>query len=244
VIVLLQHKKRLFILIIVAIMTVTALFISGCLETAQTTPATIDDAALEAYGWSQISMEEKSLEQNITETTSIVFNSATVKYHNDRLTSDINEQVLEFKEDNNLPVSIDIPESLSAQITTYRLSLPSGAQLPTELVSKIMDSRMNEIRENNDIENTQESSTRTITLDDGTETVVKIFTASGNSTESGMKMMGFFTSFSNDESSTFVMGFVPDGAYTVDAGIINGTVFSIDGENEIDEMLQLVSTIE
>jgi hypothetical protein len=241
VIVLLPHNKRLFTLITILF---TALLISGCLETAQTVPATINDAALEAYGWSQVSLEEKSLEQNITESTTIVFNSTTVKYHNDRLTSDLNEQALEFKEENNLPVSIEIPESLSAQIITYRLSLPSGAQLPSELVSKIVDSRMSEIQESNDIESTQESYTRTITLVDGSEAVVKIFTSSSNTTDSGMKMMGFFTTFSNDESSTIVMGLVPDGAYTVDAGIINGTVFSIDGESEIDEMLKLVSTIE
>lgn len=240
-IVLLLRTNKLVILI-------TTIFlislISGCLETANTQPATIEEAALEAYGWSQTSLEEKSMEQNITDTTSIVFNSATVKYRNERLISDINEQILEFKEENNLPVSIDVPESFSAQIITYRLSLPSGAKLPTELVSKIMDSRMNEIQENNDIENTQQASTRTITLDDGTETVVKIFTASGNSTESGMKMMGFFTTFSNDDSSTIVMGFVPEGEYNMNAGIVNGTVFSIDVDNEIDEMLELVSTIE
>lgn len=239
-IVLLPDKKRFLTLI--AILT-TTLFICGCLETAQTVPATIDDAALEAYGWSQVSLEENAHEQNITDTTSIVFNSATVKYHNDRLTSDINEQALKFKEENNLPVSIEIPESLSAQIITYRLTLPSGTKLPTELVSKIMDSRMSEIQENNDIENTQESSTRTITLADGSEAFVNIFTSSTNTTDSGMKMMGFFTTFSNEDSSTVVMGFVPDGAYTVNAGIINGTVFSIDGESEIDEMLKLVSTI-
>ncbi|TQD25688.1 hypothetical protein FKV42_07255 [Methanolobus vulcani] len=237
----LPHKKRLFTLITILF---TALLISGCLETAQTVPATIDDAALEAYGWSQVSLEEKSLEQNITESTTIVFNSTTVKYHNDRLISDLNEQALEFKEENNLPVSIEIPESLSAQIITYRLSLPSGAQLPSELVSKIVDSRMSEIQESNDIESTQESYTRTITLADDSEAVVKIFTSSSNTTDSGMKMMGFFTTFSNDESSTIVIGLVPDGAYTVDAGFINGTVFSIDGESEIDEMLKLVSTIE
>jgi hypothetical protein len=241
VIVLLLHKKRFFTLII---MLVTVLFICGCLETAQTEPATIDEAALEAYGWKQVSLEEKSLEQNITESTTIVFNSTTVKYHNDRLTSDINEQVLEFKEENNLPVSIELPESLSAQVITYRLTLPSGTKLPTEIVSKILDSRMNEIQESNDIEIIQEASTRTITLADGSEAVVKIFTSSANSTASEMKMMGFFTTFSNEGSSTVVIGFVPDGAYTVDAGIINGTVFSIDGENEIDEMLELVSTIE
>ena len=238
-IVLLPHKKIFLTLITIV---ATTLFISGCLETAQTVPATINDAALEAYGWSQVSLEEKSLEQNITETTSIVFNSATVKYHNDRLTSDLNEQALEFKEENNLPVAIEIPESLSAQIITYRLTLPSGTKLPTDLVSKIMDSRMTEIEKSSDVGNLQESATRTITLDDGREALVKIF--SGNSTESGMKMMGFFTAFSNEDSSTIVMGFVPDGAYTVNAGIINGTVFSIDGSSEIDEMLKLVSTIE
>ncbi|WP_342304790.1 hypothetical protein [Methanolobus sp. ZRKC5] len=217
---------------------------SGCLETPQATPAAIDENALLAYGWSQLSIEENSLEQTITDSTSIILNSTTVKYHNDRLTADINEQVLDFKESNNLPVSIDIPESLSAQIITYRLSLPSGAKLPTELVSKIMESKIDEMEANNDVTNVEETSTKKLILDDGTETIVKIFSAAGNSTDSGMRMLGFVTAFENGDTSTIVIGVVPNGEYNIDAGIVNGTLFSIDGNSELDEMLELVSTIE
>ncbi len=218
--------------------------ISGCLETPRAQPATIDENALEEYGWSLISTEENSFEQAITESTSIVLNSTTVKYNNDRMTSEINEQVTEFRQNNNLPVSLEVPESLSARIITYRLSLPSGAKLPTEIISKIMDNKVSEIESSNDIQSTQETNTRKLTMADGTETVVKIFTSAGNSTNTGMKMMGFVTAFESEDSSTVVMGFVPDGEYRIENGIINGTLFSIDGDSKIDEMLELVSTIE
>lgn len=217
---------------------------SGCLETPQATPAAIDENALLAYGWSQLSIEEKSLEQTVTDSASIILNSTTVKYHNDRLTADINEQVLYFKESNNLPVSIDIPETLSAQIITYRLSLPSGAKLPTELVSKIMENKIDEMEASNDVTSVEETSTKKLVLNDGTETIVKIFSAAGNSTDSGMRMLGFVTAFENEDTSTIVIGIVPDGEYNIDAGIVNGTLFSIDGNSELDEMLELVSTIE
>jgi hypothetical protein len=59
-----------------------------------------------------------------------------------------------------------------------------------------------------------------------------------------MRMLGFVTAFENEDTSTIVMGVVPDGEYNVDAGIVNGTLFSIDGNSELDEMLELVSTIE
>lgn len=220
------------------------IFISGCLETPQVSPASIDENVLNAYGWSLVSTEEKSFEQEITNSTSIVLNSSTLKYHNDRLSSDLNEQALLFKEENKLPVSIDIPDSLSAQIITYRLSLPSGATLPTGIVNMIMERKINEIETSNDLASAQETSTRKLVLDDGTETVVKIFSASGNSTDTGMRMMGFVAAFENEDSSTIVMGFVPDGEYTIQSGPVNGTLFSINGESEIDEMLELISTIE
>jgi hypothetical protein len=216
----------------------------GCLETPMTSPATIDENALLAYGWSQVSVEERSFEQTITNSTSIVLNSATVKYQNERLISDINEQAIEFQESNKLPVSIDLPGSISASIVTYRLSLPAGAKLPTGLVSKIMESKINEIEADNNAGDVQETTTRKITLSDGTETIVRIFSASGNSTDSEMRIVGFVTAFENDDSSTIVMGFVPDGGHHVEIGPVNGTLFYIDGNKEINEMLELVSTIE
>ncbi|MEZ5335198.1 MAG: hypothetical protein R2741_08170 [Methanolobus sp.] len=231
------------VLYFIAFTLIFAMF-SGCLETPQVSPATIDENALTAYGWSQVSLEVKSLEQEITNSTTIVLNSSTAKYHNDRLSSDINEQTLQFKEENNLPVTIDIPDSLSAQIVTYRLSLPSGATLPTGIVNKIMERKIAEIESSNDLGTTQETSTRKLLLDDGTETVVQIFSSSANSTDTGMKMMGFVAAFEDEESSTIVMGFVPDGEYNIESGPVNGTLFSIDGNNEIDEMLELVSTID
>ncbi|WP_091932854.1 hypothetical protein [Methanolobus profundi] len=217
---------------------------SGCLETPEATPATIDENALSAYGWSQVSVEEKTFEQQITGSKTLTISSATVEYYNDRLMNDINEQTLQFTEDNNIPVSIDLPDSMTAHIITYRLSLPSGATLPTDLVSDIREKMLTDLKEGNDIDSIQETTTRTIILNDGTEAVVKIYTGSGNSTDTDLKMMGFVTAFEGENTNTFVMGFVPDGEHRIESGIVNGTLFSIDGESEMDEMLELISMIE
>ncbi|WP_319507812.1 hypothetical protein [uncultured Methanolobus sp.] len=233
-------KKNYFLISLLFIISLS----SGCLETPQATPAAIDENALLAYGWSQVSIEENSFEQIVTDSTSIVLNSTTVKYHNDRLSEDISKQVSDFQESNNLPISIMLPENLSAQIITYRLSLPSGAKLPTGLVSKIMEKKIAEIEDDGEVENLQETTSRNLTLADGTETMVKVFSASGNTTDSGMRMLGFVTAFENEDTSTIVVGLVPDGEYRVEVWPINDTLFSIDGESELDEMLELVSTIE
>ncbi len=233
-------KKNYIVISFVLIISLS----SGCLETPQASPASIDENALLVYGWSQISIEENSLEQTVTDSTSTILSSTTVKYQNDRLRADINKQALDFKEENKLPFSIDVPESLNGQIITYRLSLPSGAKLPTGLVSKIMESKIDEMEANNDVSSVEETSTRKIILNDGTEVIVKIFSAAGNSTDSGMRILGFVTAFENEDTSTIVMGVVPDGDYKIDAGIVNGTLFSIDGNSELDEMLELVSTIQ
>lgn len=222
----------------------TMILISGCLETPETTPATIDENALSAYGWSQVSIEEKTFEQEITDSKSLTISSATVEYYNDRLMNDIKEQALQFTEDTSIPVPINMPNGMTAHMITYRLSLPSGAKLPTELATDIREKMLTDLKEGNDLENVQETTTRTIVLNDGTEAVVKIFSGSGNSTDTGLRMMGFITAFEGEDTNTFVMGFVPDGEHRIESGIVNTTLFSIDGESEIDEMLELVKTIE
>jgi hypothetical protein len=233
-------KVTCFALILLA----TIILISGCLETPEAKPAIIDANALSAYGWSQISVEEKTFEQEITESNTLTISSATVEYYNDRLMNDINEQALQFTEENNIPVPIEMPSGMTAHIITYRLSLPAGATLPTELVSEIREKMVTDLKEGNDLENIQEKTSRKIVLNDGTEAVVKIFSGSGNSTDTGLRMMGFVTAFEGEDTNTFVMGFVPDGDHRIENGIVNATLFSIDGESEIDEMLELVSTIE
>jgi len=217
---------------------------SGCLEASSVKPAIIDENALIAYGWSQVSIEEGSFSQVISSSTTITINSSTVKYRNDRLSKEVNEQILEFKESSKVPIPLEVPQNLSAQIITYRISLPMGITVPERVISRIMEGKINEIEQSNNIENLQDTTTKILVLADGTETFVKMFSASGNSTDKGLSMLGFVTAFESEGSSTIVFGLVPNGSYTIDAGPVNGTLFHIDGHSERNQMLQLVSTVE
>ncbi|WP_340818434.1 hypothetical protein [Methanolobus sp. WCC4] len=238
------NLKRATLIISLSFIVSLIIIGSGCLETPEATPATIDENALTAYGWSQVGIEEKSFEQELTDSKSLTISSVTVEYYNDRLMNDINEQALSFAEENNIPFETGMPASMTAHMVTYRLTLPSGAKLPTDLMSDITERMVNDMKEGNGIEDIEDTKTRTIILNDGTEASVRIFTGSGNSTDTDLRMIGFVTAFEGENTNTFVMGFTPDGEHRIEAGIVDGTLFSVDGESELDEMLELVSTIE
>ncbi|MDW7733117.1 MAG: hypothetical protein SCH66_11915 [Methanolobus sp.] len=216
----------------------------GCMETPAASPALISDNTLAKYGWSQEEdIEYNTLRQSISDSASISFNSTVVKYRNDRLAADITEQANNFKESYNLPFDPEIP-MMDAWISTNRITLPAGATIPTELISKITDSGVNEMSEQNNVGSFSKIETRQLTMKDGSVVSVSIYSSSVPSQNSSLNILGVVTAFGNDDSSTIVLGMTPNGSLPVNIGDTEADLFSIDGNREIEEMLELISTIE
>lgn len=214
------------------------------METPAASPALINENTLTKYGWSQeADIEYNTIQQSISDSTSISFNSTVVKYKNDRLASDITEQANNFKESYNLPFEPEVP-MMDAWISTNRITLPAGATIPTELISKMTDSSVNDMSEQNNIGSLSKIETRQLAMKDGSVISVSIYSGLAPSQNSSLNILGVVTAFGNDDSSTIVIGMTPNGSLPVKIGDTEADLFSIDGSREIEEMLELISTIE
>jgi hypothetical protein len=216
----------------------------GCLETPVATPALIHEDALTSYGWSQIDdIEYNTFEQEISNSTTLFLNSTTVKYQNDRLISDIEEQTGIFKEEYKLPPEMQFP-TLTAHITTIRIALPGKARIPSDIFSKIVDSSVEEMNEQNSIGEINESNKMQLITNSGATIYLSTFTGAMPMENSSLKMLGFVAVIENEEFSTIVYGMTPNGTLPVKVGPLEANMYSIDGERELNEMIELSKTIE
>ena len=216
----------------------------GCLETPVATPALIDEAALTSYGWSQTEdIEYNTFEQEFSNGTSLKFNSTKVTYQNDRLIADIEKQTGEFKEEYMLPSDIQIP-TITAQIITNRIALPGNVSIPSEMISGIVDSSVEDINKQNSIEKFNESNKIQLTSNTGARIYLSTFTGARNAENSSISMLGFVAIIEDEEFSTIIYGMTPNGTLPVKVGPLEANLFSIDGEKELAEMIELVKSIE
>ncbi|MBN2110644.1 MAG: hypothetical protein JW705_06110 [Methanosarcinaceae archaeon] len=216
----------------------------GCMETPAASPALLDENLLEEYGWVQdADVEYNTFQQNISDSNSISFSSTVVRYKNERLAADITGQTKDFKETWNIPFDPGIP-MMGAWISTRRITLPSGATLPTGLVSKMTDSSVSDMSQQNNIRSFSKIETRELTMKDGSIVSVSIYSGSVPSQNSSLSVLAVVAAFGDEDSSTIVMGMAPDGSLPVRVGNVEADLFSIDGRREIEEMLELIATIE
>ncbi|TGC08751.1 hypothetical protein CUN85_08770 [Methanolobus halotolerans] len=214
------------------------------METPAASPALIDETTLENHGWSQEGeIEYSTLQQSISDSSSISFNSTFVKYRNERLTSDIIDQTNSFKDAYNIPFDSEFPK-MDAWISTNRITLPGGAKLPIDMISKMTNRSFNDMSEQNNIRNFSKIETRELVMKEGSVIYVSIYSGSASAQNSSLNVLGLVAAFGNEDSSTIVIGMTPNGSLPVNIGPVEADLFTIDGNKEIEEMLELIATIE
>ncbi|WP_406657600.1 hypothetical protein V7O62_03325 [Methanolobus sp. ZRKC2] len=234
-------SKNMVIAFISVILIATSM---GCIETPAAAPALLEESALAKYGWSQEGdIEYNIIQHNISDSNSISFNSTVVNYKNNRLAADIQGQANDFRESYNIPFSPEIP-MIDAWISTNTITLPAGATLPTNLISKMTNSKVNDLSEQNSIRNLSKIETRELTMKDGSVIEVSIYSGLAPSQNLSLNILGIVAAFEKDDSSIIVIGVTPNGSLPVKVGGVEADLFSIDGNREIEEMLELVTTIE
>ncbi|WP_256623150.1 hypothetical protein [Methanolobus chelungpuianus] len=237
-------KKNHILYTLTVFLLLTFSSTSGCIDTPAAPAAFADKNALDSYGWSQVgTVEQRTIEQKITTSTSVSFNSTIVKYRNDRLEKDIESQVQEFRDQYRLPDSFEAPY-ITSEVQVNRITLPAGVRLPGDMMNRILESKSKEMSSENNIDGLRSSGTRQITLKNGL--TVPVYTYEGNrgSGNESLGVIAIITAYESEESSTIITGIVPNGSMSVSLGPVNGTLYTIDGERELQEMLKLISTIQ
>ena len=236
------------IIIFLTIISLLALTItSGCLETPEATPAEVSSEALSKYGWVQIGeVAYESQEEEISGTV-IKINTAMIMYQDEQLGQDILEELRNLQSQYGVQADVQLP-TVGSQLMTLRIVLPGGIGLPSSVTSKLIDSQIANLARDNNIENFKNVGTREITVKDGSTVTANTYSGTialnGDMDGASIDVMGIIAPWSSSGSNIFAIGVVPDGDINMEMGPIEKTVITIDGNAEIDDLLELIKTIE
>ncbi len=243
-----MKNSRLQIITFLTIVSLLALTItSGCLETPEATPAEVSSEALSEYGWVQIGeVAYESQEEEISGTV-IKINTAMIMYQDEQLGQDILEELRNLQSQYDVQADVQLP-TVGSQLMTLRIVLPGGIGLPSSVTSKLIDSQIANLARDNNIENFKNVGTREITVKDGSTVTANTYSGTialnGDMDGASIDVMGIIAPWSSSGSNIFAIGVVPDGDINMEMESIEKTVITIDGNAEIDDLLELIKTIE
>ncbi len=239
-----MKNSRLQIITFLTIVSLLALTItSGCLETPEATPAEVSSEALSKYGWVQIGeVAYESQEEEISGTV-IKINTAMIMYQDEQLGQDILEELRNLQSQYDVQADVQLP-TVGSQLMTLRIVLPGGIGLPSSVTSKLIDSQIANLARDNNIENFKNVGTREITVKDGSTVTANTYSGTIALNGASIDVMGIIAPWSSSGSNIFAIGVVPDGDINMEMESIEKTVITIDGNAEIDDLLELIKTIE
>ena len=243
-----MKNSRLRIITFLTIVSLLALTLtSGCLETPEATPAKVSSEALSEYGWVQSSdVAYESQEEEISGTV-IKVNTAMVMYQDEQLGQDILAELRNLQNQYGVQADVQIP-TVGSQLITLRVVLPGGIALPSSATASLIDSQIDTLASQNNIENFKKVGTKEITVKDGSTVTANTYSGTiafnGDMDGASIDVMAIIAPWSSSSTNIFAIGVVPDGDINLKIGPIEQTLITIDGDTEIEGVLELIKTIE
>ncbi len=242
-----MENVRSYIIRFLMILSLLALVItSGCLETPDATPAKASSDALSKYGFVQIGDVTYNTQEEAISGKAIKINTAMIMYHDEQLGQEILEDMHNLQNQSNMQDDMPLPIT-GSQLMTLRVVLPGGISLPSSAISRMVDSQVDTLAIQKKIENFTKVGTRKITVKDGS-TITAITYEGMTSFDDGniapIDVIGIIAQWSSSNSNIIVIGVVPDGDINLKMETIEKTIITIDGEAEIEDILELIKTVE
>ncbi|MBN2487937.1 MAG: hypothetical protein JXA98_02805 [Methanosarcinaceae archaeon] len=237
-----QGTIAVMFLIIFSVLSLTA--ISGCLETPEATPARVSSDALSRYGWAQVGeVAYESNEIPISNITTISINTATTTYQDNELANDIVAQINDFQKSFGINTGIEVPY-VGSQLITIRMALPAGIELPSNVTAAIIDSQIENIGSQNNIEDFKKTENRLLAIDDDSVAAVNTYAGTLPMDGASIDIIGIVALWPSSNTNIIAIGVVPDGEVNLKLGAIEKTLFKVNGDEEIAEVVDLIKTIE
>ena len=223
---------------------------SGCLETPDATPAEVSSEALSKYGWVQADeVTYESKEQEVSGTV-ITINTAMVWYQNERLGEEIIAEIYALQSEynmQNMQMDVEMPR-IGSSLITFRVVLPGGIALPSSMSASLIDSQIENMAKNNNIKDVRTVGTQEITVKDGSSVTATTYAGTavidGDVDGATIDAMVIVVPWSTEGTNIFAIGLVPDGDININLGSVEKTLATIDGDAEIEEIIELIKTIE
>lgn len=235
-----QIQKNIILLTLV--LTIFLAIASGCLETPETKAAMINPDELSTYGWEQVGdVTYENHVQEIQNVTELSINIATAAYQDREFTEGILQEMQNLQ-NGNVDLTANIP-IMAPQLITVRIALPAGIELPADVAAEVINSQIETIFIQNDVEDLMEVRATEISLDDGSIATTGIYSGKMGTDATSINVTGIIALWSNSNSNTIVVGIVPDGQITLPGGNNEQTLLSIDGDQEMNEIIEMIKTI-
>ena len=218
-----------YIKIFAVLITLGMLLVSGCLDTKEAEPAIVDQSTLAELGWVQSgNVQKDSIKQEIGG-GEVAINTAQMSYYDKILSDDINQQI----NDAGRSLSSEEKSSFTSQFITMRLTLPAGITLPNSILAGIMDSLVQNMATENNIQNFHEVGEETVKIRTGSSIKAKSYEGYIESDENlNIGIKGIIASWSSNKSTIIALGIIPIEEIVLEnsnqIGIINDAKLDID----------------
>lgn len=229
-----MRKTIILILFLIILLT-------GCLETKDAWPATVSESAMKEEGWvSAGAVQKQSQTQNMAGAT-VQINTAVMNYRDDVLAMNITRQVQKLT--GITPEQASGASQFTSQLITMRLVLPGGLSLPSEVMSKIIASQLEQMASQNKIRDFHETGASRITLASGKETNVQNYEGYIDFEGGSIKIRGIMAAWPDSGSNIIVFGIMPAEDIVITSRQGKPLSVIINGDQESGKMIKMIQTV-
>ncbi|WP_292485193.1 DUF6517 family protein [Methanohalobium sp.] len=236
--------KSLYIYPILILTVILATSVSGCLETPEATPAEVSESALSEYGWENTgSVDYQSYEQSVAD-YNVSVNTAITTYKDKQLSNQMSGQIKNLQRNQNIDLETDFGTGiLGSRLVTINLTLPSGVELPDTVISTIVDTQIEKLTKQANIENFDKKGSEEINISDGSTANADYYVGSIPANGFSIDVRGVIASWSTSDSTIITVGAVPEGDIELNIEGENVKLITINGEKEMEEVKALIKSI-
>jgi hypothetical protein len=240
--------KNILLITLIFILTV---FGPGCIETQEVEPATVNQVTLDTLGWVQSEdVQKESMNQEIGN-IEMVINTAMVTYYDIALVNDINHQINDLMSAHGGLEIIHEANQFPSQVNTIRLALPASITIPNSILMEIIDSQIQNMAQQNNIQDFHDVGTQNVTLISGMTVEARSYEGyieTNDGIAVTINVRGIISSWSSDGVTTIVICVIPaeDLTMSVPTQIMNSGILTvdIDEDREYQDILTLIQNIE
>lgn len=228
---------------------------SGCIETPDAQAARISNDLLTLYGWEQIgdTVYERH-NHSVMGMFDVSVNIAKISYQNvdivDNITNQIDVQIKLIKEAQNIPPDAKLPDVPQYNITcnistidTIRITSPAGIELPSEAILEVINPMIEAMLVQFNIVGFEKINTTELIIDDNSIAILDTYTGKILIDDTLMNVNIFIATWAASGSNIVVIGSVPTGEMEVKRILDVPIVVTIDGNQEMYEMIDMVKSI-
>jgi hypothetical protein len=172
----------------------------------------------------------------------VTINTAIITYQDTRSAQEIAQQMWQLQKQYNIDSGLEMP-FMGSQLVTVRLTLPAGIELPTDVASEITNYQIENTISQNDVDELMKTESGQITLDDGSVAVTSIYEGHMSGGRNSVNITGIAALWSGSHSNTIAIGIIPQGDIDIKVADVEETVLTIDSDKEINEILEMIRTI-